>query len=345
MRLGVLHIDMPIAVGIVGAYVGSLYGWLTGRDRFVYFDFVAAFILLMLVGRWAQVAAVERNRRRLLSLQSRPQLVRLAGAGLPEVRDVAPEKLKVGDRFLNSAGQTVPVDARLTAGETVFSLASINGESEPRVFRAGQRVPAGHRRHDLGQRAQYAVAHRKKGDPADGQHDHGDPGKGEEEDREDRLRGAVDLQRMIVAGPGQGSEIRRNRGQLGIQIEHGHEARPAADRQHRQQGGDDGADQKTNRPIAHAQITLPVDRSPPALVSPHSARKEPSFSGVSVALDQAQHRKCTIRGVPGGIFRDGWSAQGQALRTRMPRSAASMPIGPVVAPKRRNPQMTASSVR
>ena len=143
MRLGVLHIDMPIAVGIVGAYVGSLYGWLTGRDRFVYFDFVAAFILLMLVGRWAQVAAVERNRRRLLSLQSRPQLVRLAGAGLPGVRDVAPEKLKVGDRFLNSAGQTVPVDARLTAGETVFSLASINGESEPRVFRAGQRVPAG----------------------------------------------------------------------------------------------------------------------------------------------------------------------------------------------------------
>lgn len=148
IRMGVLHIDMPIALGIVGAYAGSMYGWLAGRDRFIYFDFVATFILLMLVGRWAQVAAVEKNRRRLLGQQAKPQRVRVLGdrgVTVPTTgyRDIPPEQVRAGDVLVNAAGQTVPVDARLTSGEAMFSLASINGEAEPRVFRSGQRVPAG----------------------------------------------------------------------------------------------------------------------------------------------------------------------------------------------------------
>ncbi|MFA5058982.1 MAG: heavy metal translocating P-type ATPase metal-binding domain-containing protein, partial [Opitutaceae bacterium] len=52
VRDRVLHIDLPIALGIVGAYAGSLYGWVGSDARFTYFDFVGSFILLMLVGRW-----------------------------------------------------------------------------------------------------------------------------------------------------------------------------------------------------------------------------------------------------------------------------------------------------
>lgn len=138
LREGALHIDLPIAIGILGAYVGSLYGWLAGEERFVYFDFVATFILLMLIGRWAQVAAVERNQRRLLSQQPKPARVRLVAGG-----DVAPEQLQANQSFFAAVGQLVPVESRLDEGEVTFSLASINGEAEPRVFRAGQRVPAG----------------------------------------------------------------------------------------------------------------------------------------------------------------------------------------------------------
>src|SRR5688572_10876858 len=133
-----MHIDLPIAIGIVGAYLGSLYGWLVGEERFVYFDFVSTFILLMLVGRWAQVAAVERNRRRLLSKQPKPQRVRLADGG-----QLPPEHLRPDHVMLLAVGQTLPVESRLETTEATFSLASINGEAEPRVFRAGQRVPAG----------------------------------------------------------------------------------------------------------------------------------------------------------------------------------------------------------
>ena len=138
LREGAMHIDLPIAVGILGAYLGSLYGWIAHEERFVYFDFVGTFILLMLIGRWAQVVAVERNRRRLLSQQPKPQRVRLGtGETLP------PEKLTTGHVMQLVAGQTVPVESRLLDDEAAFSLMSINGEAEPRIFRAGQRVPAG----------------------------------------------------------------------------------------------------------------------------------------------------------------------------------------------------------
>jgi len=138
LRAGVMHIDLPIAMGIAGAYGASLYGWLAGRDRFVYLDFVATFVFLMLVGRWAQVSAAERNRQRLLRRQPVPPRVRLAGGG-----DLPRERVDSGQSILVSSGQTVPVEARLDGTPACFSLASISGEADPRVFDPGQRVPAG----------------------------------------------------------------------------------------------------------------------------------------------------------------------------------------------------------
>ena len=142
LREGALAIDVPIALGIVGAYSGSLYGWLVASEPFIYFDFVATFILLMLVGRWAQLVAVERNQRRLLAQQPVPPRIRIWDTTGVE-KDGAPESLQTGQLFAVRPGQTVPVEAKLETAEVTLSLAWINGESEPRVFRAGQRVPAG----------------------------------------------------------------------------------------------------------------------------------------------------------------------------------------------------------
>jgi len=169
---------------ILGAYLGSLYGWAVGEETYVYFDFVSTFIVLMLIGRWAQVCAVERNRRRLLSLQPRPQHIPILqpdGTLCP----IPPERLQPGQILELRPGQILPVEAILETSENVstasvladeaptfaegsaakavlrtssgaspesertlsaaheFSLASINGESAPRRFTAGQRVPAG----------------------------------------------------------------------------------------------------------------------------------------------------------------------------------------------------------
>jgi Cu2+-exporting ATPase len=141
LRDRVMHIDLPIAVGIVGSYVGSVYGWLSGNHAVVYFDFVATFILLMLVGRWGQVVAVERNRRRLLSAQARPHKVAVeTPRGLVD-RPV--EELAAGDVFSIRSGQVVPVEAVLESISATLGTAWITGEADPRDARTGARVPAG----------------------------------------------------------------------------------------------------------------------------------------------------------------------------------------------------------
>ncbi len=141
VRDGVMHIDLPIAVGITGAYLGSLYGWFTGRSELVYFDFVAAFILLMLTGRWAQTAAIERNRHRLLSGHARPRKIRVEST--QGVTERAVEDLAVGELFFIRSGQVVPVEAKLESAGATFGTAWINGEADARTSRAGARVPAG----------------------------------------------------------------------------------------------------------------------------------------------------------------------------------------------------------
>ncbi len=142
LRSGVLHIDLPIALGIIGAYGGSFYGWMSGRGEFVYFDFVGAFILLMLVGRWAQVAAVERNQRRLLRVTGRPHKVSVVGpAGVLVEQPVG--DLRPGDVFQVRSGQVVPVEAQLQSPAATFGTAWITGEADPREYSAGGCVPAG----------------------------------------------------------------------------------------------------------------------------------------------------------------------------------------------------------
>ncbi|AHF89373.1 copper-exporting ATPase [Opitutaceae bacterium TAV5] len=142
LRERMLHIDLPIALGIAGSWAGSMYGWATANPACQYFDFVSGFILLMLIGRWAQVVAVERNQRRLLReqpLAARVSVVRADGT----LADVSPESLHAGDTLEIGSGHVVPVEARLLADEATFNLAWITGEAEPQVFRQGQRVPAG----------------------------------------------------------------------------------------------------------------------------------------------------------------------------------------------------------
>ncbi len=141
LRARTAHLDLPIALGIGGAYLGSAWGWMTANPECQYFDFVTGFIALMLTGRWAQVAAVESNRRRLLREQPVAARVRV----LRESSWVEAEagSLAAGERFAVTPGALVPVEARLEAAEAEFSLAWITGEAEPQVFRAGQRVPAG----------------------------------------------------------------------------------------------------------------------------------------------------------------------------------------------------------
>ncbi len=140
LRIGVLDLDLPIALGVTGAYLGSLAGWMFGHPELAYFDFVSLFMFFMLVGRWTQETAIERNRHQLLRLNPVPSSVRRAGvAG----GSIALESLVAGDCFLIGPGQLLPVAARVLNHEATLGLAWITGEPEPRRLPAGRLAPAG----------------------------------------------------------------------------------------------------------------------------------------------------------------------------------------------------------
>jgi len=138
LRSRVLHMDLPIALGIVAAFIGSIIGWALQVESLIYFDFVAVFTFLMLAGRKLQLSAVERNRGRLLghTLDANP-LRNAAGEA------VALESLAPGVAFYTAPGQIIPVASRLTNGEATVSMESISGEPEPRTIVAGGRIAAG----------------------------------------------------------------------------------------------------------------------------------------------------------------------------------------------------------
>lgn len=139
LRVGALHIDTPIALGIIAAYAGSMGGWVMGEEGLKYFDFVAIFIFLMLVGRWAQQAAVERNRRKLMRDTSIPEVVTLLGEN-----KVSPlSALKLGVRFIIKPGQSIPVACKLLSAHALVSLEWINGESDAQQREEGQMLPSG----------------------------------------------------------------------------------------------------------------------------------------------------------------------------------------------------------
>lgn len=140
---GVLHIDFPIAVGIVVAWTGSLAGWLIGDTRFLYFDFVAIFIFLMLVGRWVQERALEKNRHQLLSRNKAPKEVHLVSDDLLTESNEPLESLLPGQRFRILPGEVVPVMAELETQKAALSMEWINGESAMRTLTNGQYVPSG----------------------------------------------------------------------------------------------------------------------------------------------------------------------------------------------------------
>lgn len=139
VRQGILPMDLPISIGLIAAYLGSTMAWTRGAQGFVYFDFVAMFTFLMLVGRWLQQKTVERNRRQLLAAQADPSPVINAETG-----DKLPvSEVQAGVAFIVAPGQTVPVRALLCSKAATLGLEWINGESEPVVANRGRLVTAG----------------------------------------------------------------------------------------------------------------------------------------------------------------------------------------------------------
>jgi len=141
-RNKVLHIDLPIATGLVVAYLGSLIGWASGYTNLIYFDFVATFVFLMLVGRWLQEVALEKNRSQLQRQQAGPRKVTVIG-GAKDGETIHASQVTANLEYSVAPGEINPVAADPINVSGTLSLEWINGEAEPVVWPKNRTVPAG----------------------------------------------------------------------------------------------------------------------------------------------------------------------------------------------------------
>ncbi len=142
LRRGVLHLDLPIALGIVLVYGMSLAQARGGRGDLAYFDTLNTFVTLMLVGRWLQQRVLERNRRFLLDDDGAEGLFvrREEGDRLATVRAA---QVAEGDVLVIAPGDLVPVDAAVLDTDARVSTDWITGEPGERMVARGRELPAG----------------------------------------------------------------------------------------------------------------------------------------------------------------------------------------------------------
>jgi Cu2+-exporting ATPase len=137
LRQGVLHMDLPITLGLLAAYGGSVWAWVHHIPGLVYFDFVSVFTCLMLLGRWLQQRTVERHQNQLLASRSEPPAVELEGRSVPA------NELQPGRRYAVKPGGLVPVRSRLLSEAASVGLEWIHGESAAVTARQGELISSG----------------------------------------------------------------------------------------------------------------------------------------------------------------------------------------------------------
>ena len=123
--------DVPVALGILVAFGGSLHATLTGQGE-VYYDSVVMFIFFLLTSRHFELMARKRGAETMEQLsQAMPAMAtRITLTGDEEQQDVIPlTELHPGDTVLIRPGETVPADGTIVAGESSVSEALLTGES------------------------------------------------------------------------------------------------------------------------------------------------------------------------------------------------------------------------
>ena len=134
IRLRALHLDLPIAVGILFSYIGSSVSFFLGDSEQVFFDSLSVFISLMLLGRFLQNRSLENNRQKILQDQKdmswNCQRILVEGEE-KRMQTVTVQDVQIGDRLLIPMGSVIPMTLILDSIEVAqLNLAWMTGESE-----------------------------------------------------------------------------------------------------------------------------------------------------------------------------------------------------------------------
>ena len=136
-----IRMETLLSLGILSAYFLSAAQTFRGQTH-LYFDTAAAIVTLVLAGKLIERAAKDRAARSISMLyRLMPKKVRMmSDAG---ERFVSIEALEPGQVFVVKAGERIPADGVVVAGETHADESLLSGEAMPVAKRVGDRVVSG----------------------------------------------------------------------------------------------------------------------------------------------------------------------------------------------------------
>lgn len=138
--------DAPVTIGILTAFIASLWALLNKIEHGVYFDSVSMFVFLLLGGRYLEGLARQRAGAAAESL------VKLVPAFCHRLNDWPQSRqpteatvasLAVGDVVLVKPGETCPADGTVCEGSSAVNESLLTGESQPLPKQVGHALIAG----------------------------------------------------------------------------------------------------------------------------------------------------------------------------------------------------------
>ncbi len=142
LRARRMHMDVPIALALAAGFSRGAINTVSGSGP-VYFDGVCALVFLLLVGRFLQArgqrAATDATEQLFALAPATARLIDSDGTA----HDVPADALLIGSTIAVRAGETIPVDGMVTAGESLLNRAILTGESADVRVDVGDTVYAG----------------------------------------------------------------------------------------------------------------------------------------------------------------------------------------------------------
>ncbi|OHX18296.1 cation transporter [Chromobacterium amazonense] len=146
LKTGRVGMDTPVTIGIVTAFLASLWALIHKYEHGIYFDSVSMFVFLLLGGRYLEGIA---RRKAGAASESLVKLVPAFAhrlANWPDSRDsreATVASLRPGDVILIKPGETIPADGIVLDGESASNESLLTGESRPIAKHAGDTLIAG----------------------------------------------------------------------------------------------------------------------------------------------------------------------------------------------------------
>ncbi len=145
LRARTLGMDVPVTLGIFGAFAASAWATVTGHGA-VYFESAAMFVFFLLGARFLEAAG---RRRALYAVERLAQAAprtahRILRDQRGEREEVIPAiDLRPGERVRVRPGDVIPADGIVRAGHSSVDEALLTGESRPVPRAVGERVVGG----------------------------------------------------------------------------------------------------------------------------------------------------------------------------------------------------------